>query len=1244
MIKEKTKTSKIYRGSALAFAAAFVVAGLPAISIDNASYATGESFSGSIYLLQAETEAKVGENYEIRTAYFDSTANAIGLDSDANSTVTVTYVSTGENVSITKDSDTNINDELTAFGTDKDATKLTYGSFAVTALGDYKITYSYTDAGSNKYTKEMTVTATKSDAVVSLANSDVVLPKIYDLGYSKVKDGDVYKKINLPAPSVYVDGADEASSVNIYTASETVPASETNYVRVSVTGPKTVTIQKDGSKLFINGSELVDGIGEYSVKYEYYQKKAGVDEIGQYIASTSASFTVKNGYYYSDYAITATNGVKMSFVTGVESNIATPVVSASFYKSESDKTDENKTTESLEEKDDINYFSYKAIVKFWNGSAWEETTNKVVDGKYTPAKDGDYKVIYTVTDFYGNTAELSVNVNDVKDTEDPEVFMYDASNAANYTDNDLTKGISSYIQEDYKLKSKTTVSNVVIYAIGATDNVTSLDKMTLKRTITNNNSSTLTITEYNNYNLIFNYSYALFRDGSDLLARSAAAAEKATEADANAWLKANKYLKVVTNYLDASCASCLEGLETDKTKEGFDLSAIKARLVENGFAYISSTVSIVASRTYSVVYSAKDESKETNTTTSDTYSFTTISDEDALTLASTPTISIDTKFKSSYKLSDKKISFNAPVATDDNDTRMKTVVSYQFYNGTTPLTEYTIGEDDEYAIDLTKAPAEANKVVLTASVTNDYGADATYTKELTLADLADNDVPTISAEVNPITGTHEQYTEFTLPNVTFTDDFCASVSGTLTIYKVNGDSKSVVSYAGATDKIVKSAKTYTLIGGEFTPMDAGTYELVYEVEDPANNIVSVYYFFNVTGVAVTPEVSVGAISAINGDNTVTVGEEFEFEVPTLNVNGGTVVAAYYADATLKTASDFSIDYIGGPALPVRVNETIYKVTKAGTYKFQYSVRYKLDGGSEQEVTSDVFTITASATTESKYYNINFGSKGVYNETEKLNTTISIYSVGGDENIDTTKSTISISCSGPTTGYQQFKLSEFVTGTEGYDATSKSISYKLVNNGSYTIKYNIVDSNGNSYVPANGSSSYTIKVGDYKKPEIEFDTEFIETEYNLNDELTLDLSKITLSDNDDKSDATREQLLSNLKITLERKDDDGNYIEVENAGDTEQKIYKYSLENSGEYRLTVYTKDATGWSNSAEKTFTVSTEGKEAEKVSTKTIGIILIVLACLILGGVIAYFVISRIKMNKKAKLAPKADKTKNKK
>ena len=99
-------------------------------------------------------------------------------------------------------------------------------------------------------------------------------------------------------------------------------------------------------------------------------------------------------------------------------------------------------------------------------------------------------------------------------------------------------------------------------------------------------------------------------------------------------------------------------------------------------------------------------------------------------------------------------------------------------------------------------------------------------------------------------------------------------------------------------------------------------------------------------------------------------------------------------------------------------------------------------------------MTVSKATETKTYEINFGEDGVYASSYAKDTVISLYSVGADADIDSEKSKITVSYSGPTSSVTSYTLKEFTdpgTRTIEYDANG-NIKYKLSGNGTYTIKF------------------------------------------------------------------------------------------------------------------------------------------------------------------------------------------------
>lgn len=1304
--KLQTKNDKFLKGTALAFATAFAFTCLPVGLADDVSKADTTLTDKTIYLLEAgDGKVNVGNDHVIRTAYFDKTQKVpVGLESytdytGANieeSTVKVTYVSTGENVEIEKDEDSNIKGEMNG-----SASGMTYGSFDVQKAGAYMVSYSITVDG-KVYSMSFEVEGVRSSASLSLNEFDAnVLPTVYDVAYEKAKADGKYKSVVLPLPKVMDENAKEIEGVKYFTNSESIPAKETDYVVISAMGAngKAVGLTNDNGKIIIDGeyfnpsSESYVGLGITSISYRYYSKAKGSSN-AIFVSSLQKQIKVANEYY-KDYEVKATvNGDDFSLVTGVEAELPDVSATASF-----------KNVAGTTQSEKINV-SYDIKVSYLNSGKWEEATESIVDNKFTPSKIGEYKFEYTVTDFYGNSKTIDPITVKAEDTQAPEVFMFDASDLRNYKDEDITKEIEEYIDASAKLKSKTSAENIVIYAIGAKDNYSKLENIDLTRTIRSSSSSVIEIKDYNEYNLVFNYNYKAL-SSNDWLGKAikeaiSSVADDKKEEEADTWLKKNKFLKVAYELTDYGLKEKLTqaGVETDKDAEGYDIDLIKTKSAELGYAFIDSDNELTGKKegqSYTVIYKAKDEAGK-ETTWQMPGNLTVVS-EGFTESTEAPTVNISTVFSSSYTTKDI-IKFEEPTASHDIDSRLEIITSYQFKNAS----KENIGEpvilEDKFEIDLSKAPAGASYVVIKASATSDYGVEGVFEKEIEISDINDSVVPTVTSAGN-VSGTLEQNAEVILPTVVYSDDYVAVMNSKVEVYNLKADGTKVDVSGSVYDKksvynILKGEYTYT--AGKITPPYAGDYEVVVISEDPANNIISSYYFFTVTSTE-QDFIRINTSSSINGDGTAVVGKSVAFDIPTISYNVAEGKEIFgLASKEDSSAKWFQIESVSAPGEFEKTSENTFVFNKSGEYSFKYTadlfivdsskglkedktgVYYESAGkkyyaviSSEGMVTeyktregeslsgvdltnaceykvvqSDVYTLKVTDSTESRTYYVNFGENGDYEESYALGSEIKIYSVGGDKNIDPEKSTIKISYNGPTSSSREYKLSDFngKLADEYYDENG-NIIYELSRNGSYTISYKIVDSYGKEYQPANGKTSYTIRVGDTDKPEIAFAEDFTKETYNLNEEFTIDISKIILSDNgigagDSEADkAMREKLLETIKISVSRKDDSGNWIAVENKGNAEDLIFKYKLETAGEYKITVSVEDEVGWKTEQTKTFTVSTEGKKPG-VPTQTIGIILIVLSVLVLAGVIAYFVISKVKANKKGVKTVK--KSKNKK
>lgn len=1291
--KSKKLNKKLIAGGAVVLGTVLSTLGFP--MLQDVVSAAVDTTDKTLYLLNAQqTEVNVGNSYTIKTAYFGKTARLpVGLESYTDAEVTassvkVTYLSTGKEVKVIKDTDENISSEVADSNVDN-----TYGTFSVENVGTYRINYSITIDG-KVYQMNFDVNGVRSTASMGFKdNIDEVLPKVYDLAYDKVKDGGNNKNITLPLPQVY-DANENEVEVKYYTKAEKVENIDTDYVVVSVKDPNgadVTSISHTDGKISILGTSFAsNNLGTYTIYYRYYTKAAGETSAkAQCIASTKKEFEVKNGYY-NDYKLSLNvAGDVSAFTTGIENNIPTVTATASFKNTLGETTSESVNVK------------YEVSVKYSNGGSFVDATDEVVDGKFKPSKNGEYKLTYTATDFYGNTAEFGNKVLEASDTEAPKVFIYDASDKTNYVDANITKPVKEYVDASTKLKYKSSKNNIVIYAIGATDNVSTLEdkNITLTRKLVNSSAATIEIGEYNAYNLIFNYDYDALNT-VDVLGKALAGK---TEPDAKKYLKDNKFLRVVYKVadVDAEDKTAIEaaGVITDKTAENYDVDALKAALVEKGYALIEATHTITGSKsgiTYTVKYTARDEAGKESSLSSLTMKV--YSADTDFEVTEKPTITISGNFQTSYKSSDK-ITFTEPKVSSTVDERCDVVTTYQFFKTKTEQAAGEVVLKDEYKVDLSTAPSDAAYVLIKVVATTDYSQSETYEKWLQISNINDNKAPTVKSAGELSATPYKQGTMVTLPTIVYSDDYVAVMNASVEVYHIDATTGERLHKLNAISNLrpntLNETATFT---GEVLAEFAGKYEVLVVANDPANNILTSYYYFTVDSTEQS-SISLNVSSAINGDGNAKVGEIVTFDTPTVSYNlksGNKIYGLVDVDDTKlsdeKTAKYFTID-VTGPSYK-RTSETTFVFNKAGKYTAQYTVYAVVYDGTELKldadkgvyyedalnnkyyandlyeglelvdvdkynelldamtIKSEIYTLNVSANSESKTYEINYGSDEGYSDSYALNSVISLYSVGADADVDSEKSTITVEYSGPTSSSTSYTLKEFSdkgSRVIEYDANG-NIKYTLSRNGTYTIRYKIVDSYGNEYTAKNSNSSFTLRVGDTQRPEVGFKDGFLNDTYELNsDPVTLDISKIILTDNgvgagDTEADTEmRNKLLDTMVVTVSRKDDDGNWIEIANLGDSEQHIYKYKFETAGEYRLKVSVKDEVKWENASDngvKTFTVSTEGKSAG-VSTSTIGIILIVISVLVLVGVIAYFVISRIRMNKKAsrKPAKKTDK-----
>ena len=127
-------------------------------------------------------------------------------------------------------------------------------------------------------------------------------------------------------------------------------------------------------------------------------------------------------------------------------------------------------------------------------------------------------------------------------------------------------------------------------------------------------------------------------------------------------------------------------------------------------------------------------------------------------------------------------------------------------------------------------------------------------------------------------------------------------------------------------------------------------------------------------------------------------------------------------------------------------------------------------------------------------------------------------------------------------------------------------------------------------------------------------------------LVLNMAGLTVSD---KVTTDADTLLETLEVRLTNNDTDESWT-LENTAESGY-AYEHDLDQAGDYTLTISVRDAAG--NRAEKSvsFTVSTDATTPVNVQ-EVLGGILIGLSVAVLAGVVIYFVVSKVKLDKKEK------------
>ena len=820
MAKSNSKFKGLFKGAALGFALVLCSAFFPV----NAVRSLAESWSGT-----SETEANThrieingeegiqngsstvtkGDDFTIpQGEYFSgATPHIIGTTVSGNITtskVEVIYKGTND-----------------VIRTIEGETSFTNISFEASMIGTYVIRYTVVDSDV-EYSYDYEVVCEASEATFEFKENDPnIIPSVYDKKLAaNMEDNDIV----IPLPTVNDEDGDAILSSadsayytidrNSYPTGEGDTENKNCFVYISLTsGNDEIKLQQnaDTGEFYIDGAELIEKAEagtEFKITYSFYQVRSNGNTT--FIASTSNTFTVEDGYYYNTseenegdegYSLSTSwsTSVPDSAVVGVE--VTLPSVTATTRSTNSPANEEVEV-----------YYQVQVMKMDDNGRYTLDVTSDVITEDFTfkAIEEGSYRITYTVTDFYGHTADTSNTnfyITNVRDTQQANVYLYDAAMAeADRVDED-----GNYLDVSYKLKTQTYTRNIVMYAIAGKDNMVSDDEITLRREIRDASSVVrfnITEAKYNAYNLIFapeasgssntmdNIYLQIVQDNYDIY-RQMILDNKADDDDENdlspsvasdirTWLINHNYLIVTTTWnQDPTGATIVDGEPAEN-----DADAIDAMMAA-GFAYVKPSTSsgrsyYFSAQNYTFYYYA-DDNMNNNTERALNY---TVRLSDDVSDASVPSLTFSTDLQSSY-LPNETIEFSVASASDTVDSRIETVTAYRFLDSdgsvvtnsdTTKTLRYVIPTSasynqkdankwyvtsrDEatgyvtstgwfydttassYSINLADAPEGAVSVEILAYAIDDYGNIGFYNRVISISTAVDNDMPTLQSITN----------------------------------------------------------------------------------------------------------------------------------------------------------------------------------------------------------------------------------------------------------------------------------------------------------------------------------------------------------------------------------------------------------------------------------------------------------------------------------------------------------------
>ena len=390
--------------------------------------------------------------------------------------------------------------------------------------------------------------------------------------------------------------------------------------------------------------------------------------------------------------------------------------------------------------------------------------------------------------------------------------------------------------------------------------------------------------------------------------------------------------------------------------------------------------------------------------------------------------------------------------------------------------------------------------------------------------------------------------------------------------------------------------TYTISNAKFTAIKKGEYTIVYTITDLGGSYVVKSFTLTVNDTVAPTITQDGALSTVEVFTPT--------KIPAITVMD---------DGKEIEPSSMEIIFVGeNPEYEYNIGSREFTAKETGTFSYKYSVS---DGINTTE--SEVFTFVAQDTTKPE---LNVDTELVNLEADNH------FELEKETGLETYKKIIlpgfnSFDKSGIKEEKVTVKFPSGTTKDAEKDEVEGTYKFEPTANGAYTVVYSATD---NSNLKT--EKTFTIYVGDVEGPSINISSEIKQNkkEYKTGSNLSLDLTKISITDNKDAQktalELTEEYYSGSQRFSVTITGPDGNEITAKEGTD-----YQYTLTDAGKYTITYTAIDKAG--NKSIKTEYVQVNAEDSTSVvSTETWSIVLIVASLAVLAGIVIYFVKTRDK------------------